>query len=304
MEYHERLFRSTSDLASEGVTRYQRDELLRSGALIRAKAGRYLVPQTDADPWHGRIRALLVRAGPSAVLSRSTAAAVWGFDGFAQTRELHVNVARSSAARGEATIHRVRRSFEIRMIDGLPVTGPAPTLLELGADLAPRLRFAGDTRPLSPPDLVELAVESALRRNLVELDDLTGVLREATAQHPGRAVLLEVLNRRPRGTVATESILETRFVQVTRDAGLPDFERQVWICDENGAVIGRVDFGYERLVVEADGESFHPDFSGDRERWVRLHEAGYVVRPVTHEHIEYRTDWLIDRLRTAIRVAQ
>ena len=52
-------------------------------------------------------------------------------------------------------------------------------------------------------------------------------------------MLVEVLARRS-DQPPTESYLETRVVQVLRDAGLPTFDRQVELADEEG-FIGRVD---------------------------------------------------------------
>ena len=301
MEMNEKLFASKADLMSAGITKHRRNQLLRSGELVRVRAGRFVAGASDEDPWRARLRQLLVRAGPTAVLSRTTAAALWRLDGFEDRRELHANVARNATARGDATIHRVRDFHDIRTIDGLPVTGPSATLLELGAALSARPRFRGDADPLTPEDLVELALESALREQLADLDELGSLVRNTAPQHLGRRVLAAVLGRRPIGAPCTESHLETRVVQVLRDGGLPPLDRQVWVDDAEGARIGRVDFVIGRVVIEADGEEYHPDFQLDRERWVRLDEAGYIVRPFTSMQVERRTKWTVERVKAALR---
>jgi hypothetical protein len=117
-------------------------------------------------------------------------------------------------------------------------------------------------------------------------------------------VLGQVLRRRPCGAPATESYLETRGIQVLRSAGLPTGPRQVEVRDD-GAYVGRVDLLLgERVVVEFDGRAFHDldpaTFSGDRRRWTKLEELGYLVAIFTFEDVEHRPDVVAGQVRALL----
>ena len=154
---------------------------------------------------------------------------------------------------------------------------------------------------LTPEDQVELALETALRRGDTSVERLRAVLRSCGARREGASVLRAVLDRRPDGAAATESWLETRKVQVLRNAGYPDPERQVRIDDERGVLIGRVDLLLGRIVIECDGREFHDDFEADRARWAALHAAGYLVMPVSFRRLEFETTALLRSLDDLIR---
>jgi very-short-patch-repair endonuclease len=117
----------------------------------------------------------------------------------------------------------------------------------------------------------------------------------ASARRPGRSVLVEVLGRRPRQP-PTESYLETRCVQVMRDAGLPGFDRQVELSDRYG-LIGRVDPYHRGGVVELVGRAWHVDrFSPDHRRYARLTGAGYRFLPFTFDDVEGRPGHVVDAI--------
>lgn len=78
------------------------------------------------------------------------------------------------------------------------------------------------------------------------------------------------------------------MVQLLRDHGLPEPERQVTLRDGRGE-IGRVDFLLRRVVIEVDGRETHDNpttFQRDRQRWSRLQAAGYRPLLFTDDQIE------------------
>ncbi len=102
----------------------------------------------------------------------------------------------------------------------------------------------------------EQALESALRKGLVSIAAIEALLPElGRSRVPGTARIRRVLGLRPRDALPTESLLETRMVQLIRTVpGLPAPVRQL--------VVGsaRVDLAWPDLglFVELDGQQ-HAD---------------------------------------------
>jgi hypothetical protein len=163
--------------------------------------------------------------------------------------------------RGQASAstvgHRCRRTRSPRY-DGLPITTPARTLLDLAAG-GLRGRF------------LEAAVDAAERKRLIDFADL----RELLARYPGRpgTPSLKAVLARYRGG-DTRSELENIVAELCDAHDLP---RPL----ENCVIEGKVrDFywPHARLVVEADSYSWHRSPSAlddDRERDVELTLARY-----------------------------
>ena len=93
------------------------------------------------------------------------------------------------------------------MIDGIPVTRPARTLLDLAT--------------VEPVDVIERCLDEALRRRLVSLPFLERWLADPKRKrHRGNRVLKRLINERAtRG--ATESPIEQMLLQLIRARGLP-----------------------------------------------------------------------------------
>ncbi len=300
-----------ADARARGISDRELAAQVRSGALVRHRPGvllRQPPPSRAFDRWLQRAAAELAGAGPDAVLGGQAAAALWRFDGFddfeftdgrTDAPPLVVVVPPGSGRRGsrrrrlapvEPAVHR----------HGLPVTGAAQTLLDLGHDLAARVRRRPDGAVvrLDPADRVELAVESALRRVLVREAELLALAERAAPQRRGRGVLRVVLDRRPVGAPATESYLETRGIQVLRAAGIPPGMRQVEILHD-GAFVARVDLLLgERVVVEFDGRAVHDRddaaVARDRRLWTWLTALGYLVGVFTFYDVEWRPSAVVE----------
>lgn len=229
----------------------------------------------------GSALAALALAGADAVLARASAAALWRLDGFdSGLLPIELNAPRRSS--GERRV-QVRRSVPLEppdRIDGLPVTGIAQTLVELGSTTT--------DSSMDALDRVELAVECAFHRRLIGIATLEE-LADAAARRRGTRVLRAVLARRPVGAPPTESYLETRMVQVLRRHGLPEPERQVEIRDRAGFV-GRVDLLVGSVVIELHGGQHNgaAAIDADRLRRARLEAAGYRV-------LEFGYHLVIDR---------
>jgi hypothetical protein len=165
---------------------------------------------------------------------------------------------------------------DVTSIDGIPVTKPARTLLDLA-----------ETEPV---EFVERCLDEALRRRLVSLPFLEQWLADTQRRrHRGAGTLQRLVDA--RATVGiTESPLEAKALALFRDAGLPIPMLQYDVRDGD-VFIGRLDFAYpDKLVgIEVDGFRYHDtrrEFDADRLRLNRLQAMGWLIVLLTSQHIE------------------
>lgn len=234
-------------------------------------------PVTDV----GRAMAAVLDAGSGAVLSHSSAAALWGLPGF-DCLPLHVSRPRSTRGRGPslARLHHptVLPTDHCTVHDGVPVTTLARTVCDL----------AGCERSARLERVLHAALRTGLSWKALEqaVADLAGPGR------PGSGVVRELLARH-RGRPVLGSGLEARFLDALRAAGLPEPRRQVDVGGDTW--VGRVDFLYDdpRLVVEIDGSWCHDgvlDAQRDRRRNAALVAAGFSVLPLAEDLVLHRAE--------------
>lgn len=246
-------------------------------------------PMTPESCW----TAAVLDAGDGAVLSHTSAAALWGLPGF-DTFPIHVTRPRRRARRPStlAVVHEPLRLPESHLtsVRGVPVTTGARTIFDL----------AGTVRP----GRAERALDNALSRNVTTLGELTRVVDELGGRGvPGTASMRRFLAARGRGYVAPESGLEARCFGWLADAGFPPLDRQVPVGDAAG-LIGRVD-GLCRdlpVIVEVDSHRHHSsllDRAADARRDERLSAAGYEVVRIQEHEIDARDVRALDRLAAA-----
>ncbi len=222
--------------------------------MVRLAPRVYLFPEL-LDHWSHLAAVCL--SSPRAVASHRAAANLWRLDGI-EDDLVEVTVPHGVSLRRGA-VHRSGdlADFEVVEREEIPCTDPTRTLIDLGA-------VVGD-------DVVERALESALRRRLTRLPRLEWRLKQL-AQH-GRAgppSLRRVLDCRPSNAPPTESDLETRFLQVLRAAGVREPVRQHRVKLPDGGT-ARLDFAYpdKLLFIETDGWDPHRSrraFVRDRRR--------------------------------------
>ncbi|MGZ4673597.1 MAG: hypothetical protein ACXV8K_13130 [Ilumatobacteraceae bacterium] len=162
-------------------------------------------------------------------------------------------------------------SVDFTEIDGIPCTGVARTLCDLGS--------------VDSPERVKMAFESAWRNGC----SLTWLRQTAERLHrPGQrgtGVLLRLLDSAETRKVPTESALEVRVERAL--AGIPGVVRQYSIFDPTGRFVARTDFAIPELkiAIEAHSRRFH--FGNDREsddavREAQMQAEGWIVRYVTN----------------------
>jgi very-short-patch-repair endonuclease/predicted transcriptional regulator of viral defense system len=240
------------------------------GRLHRIHRGVYAVghPILTAN---GRRMAAVLAAGPGAVLSHASAAALWEIRPSAAARiDVSVRTSGGRAKRPGLRIHRAPklRTEEITEHQGIRVTTPARTLLDLAATLSRRA--------------LERALDEAAIKELYDLTSLDAIARAHTGERGAKALAATLTHE--AGTTLTKSELEELMLAICREYDLP--RPRV-----NGDVAGlEVDFVFaaERIAVEADSWSYHRTrraFERDRERDAILARAGYRTLRFTHRQM-------------------
>lgn len=245
------------------------------------------MPQTSELPLAAEAAALLA-CGEEAVLSHHTAATLWKLRP-GTARPVHVTVPGRGgcAAPARVLVHRsiTLAPADVRIHNGLPITSPARTLLDVAAALTDR-------------DVERLLDEGLFVLRILTLTQVRNVLMRA-GQHPGRSRLQRVLGDHTRST-KTDSPPEETMLRLIRAAGLPEPQLQA-------DVLGyRLDFFWPelRLAVEVDAYGTHGSparFESDRRRDARLMtEAGVIVLRFTAVVLEQRPFEAVGVLARAI----
>jgi very-short-patch-repair endonuclease len=258
---------------------------LADGRLHRLMRGIYAVGRPGVSI-RGRWMAATLACGPRALLSHRAAAELWGIcrspgaeweGGWAGGRDIDVVVpAGLSKERPGIRAHR-RRDHEVpgrRALDGIPVTHPVATLV----DLATRL----------PTGQLEAAINEADHLDLVDPERLLAALDPLPCwAGVGR---LRALLTAPT-TALTSTQLERLFLPIAREAGLPTPQTQVWLDGH------RVDFYWPRLdlVVEADSLRYHRTAfkqARDKRRDNAHAGAGRTSLRFSHSQIRHEAEYV------------
>jgi very-short-patch-repair endonuclease len=179
---------------------------------------------------------------------------------------------------------------DFTVLDGIPVTSVARTLLDLAAILR-------------PPDL-EVAIDRAERSGLFDLNAVVDVLERANGRK-GACTLKRVVARYEKSTQRSE--LERAFKQLLKTA--PDMETPFFNALVEGETgTHEVDALWEthKLAVQLDGFAFHRT-RRDRERDASsdadLELAGYRIMRLTWGDVTVNGERTVRRVRLVLRVA-
>jgi len=245
------------------------------GRLHPIYRGVYSVGRPSLTP-HGRWMAAVLACGDSAVLSHSSAAALWRI-GFEQSSEIELSLPSQSHRKVPGLrIHR-RPSLRPRDVTseyGIPVTTPIQTLI----DISRRLDRAA----------IERAINEADKYDLVHPPELRAALDERLGE-PGVGRLRHILDRRTFRLTKEE--LERRFLPLAAKAGLP--------VPLTGQFVNEfeVDFYWPDLglVVETDGLRYHrtpAEQARDRLRDQAHTAAGLTQLRFTHGQVRYEPEYV------------
>ena len=235
-----------------GMSRRAVEHRLAIGELTRVHHGVYAVgcmPTNPLDRAHGA----LLAAGARSALAGFTALALWRAERtwtepyeLISSRDVRLKVL--TVRRSESLLPR-----DIRVVQGLRVTSPARTALDLAARTTSEelTRIVNDLRHIN-------------RLKVHQLRDVA----HRNPQHPGTKPLMKLIGEAQRQP--TRSELENAFLRLTKRHQLPTPQVNVHI----GGV--RVDayFPEHQLIVELDGravthaDDWRPAFEQDRARVV------------------------------------
>jgi hypothetical protein len=251
------------------------DSWIRRGRLHPLYRAVYALGHEAIDP-RGHELAAVFAAGDEAALSHQPAGARQAFRP-PWHGPIHVTAPRRCRLNGLVVHHSELDPRDRTTHQGIPITTPARTLLDLAEVL--------------PPRQLETALHEATLKGLAT--DLGDVIARANGRR-GAAVLSGLLDDAP-----TRSTLERDFLALVKDHDLPQ-------PVVNGHVNGyEVDFHWpnQRLVVELDGYRFHGTrgaFERDRERDAELQAAGWRVIRITYRQLHDAPEGVAARLRRAL----
>jgi hypothetical protein len=264
-----------AQLLALGLSHHAIQHRVDRGALTVVEQGVYALPPVLADPRGAWMGATLT--APDTFVSHASAGAAYGVArdprGFVvvtrpgsggRCRHGGLLVCRSTTLDGETTT-----------MDGIPITTPERTLLDLSAwatekDLARSVREAIRLGHTSLPAIVEALERHRRRRGATKL-------RGVAARYSGLP-----LERARSGA-------EVRALEVLRAAGcvMPDLNRR--IAGEEADLSWR----RERRIVEIDGRPFHSDVGEDERKAAAWRAAGWSVDRIGSDDVYERPERLL-----------
>ena len=274
---------TTPQLCAAGLTGDAIKHRVEKSWLRRRHRSVYLVGPLET-PLTPSMAAVLAY-GDGVLLSHYPAAVLWGLS-TAPAHVMHVTVAgRAARSRDGLRAHSVRHlhPHDASRHQGVPVTSPARTLLDLATAVSAR-------------DLSRATDEARVHRLVTDLS-----LNEQFQRYPhhrGTAALRKAIQTEP---ALTRSEAERRLLELVRAARLP--------TPQTNVSVGRheVDFlwpGHD-LVVEVDGYAFHSSrrsFERDRRRDADLTGRGFRVIRITWRQLANEPETVVATLAAALAV--
>lgn len=277
-------------LCGTGMTEHQIDGRLAGGSLHQVHQGVYVFGARRISR-KGRWLASVLACGPDAVLSHRAAACLWSL---MSPRNLYPEV---TVPRGR----RVRRprihcregdltADEVGEVDGIPVTSPFRTMVDLAAVLDPRqlerawneLKIRGHTDRVP---MAELLARHRGKRGTVALRALLGSTKpEGITRNEFEESFVALLDahRIPRPRLNVPLFLRGRFYEIDC----------LWEA--------------QRFAIELDSREVHATpraFEADRQRDRVLLAEGYRTGRVTWRQLRDEPDEIVADLRRSLSVA-
>lgn len=234
-------------LSETSLTHRQRHARLHSGRWVELYPGVYRIG--GAPPtWRGNLLAACWAGGPRAVASHRAAAALWGLPGGREVVEITCPRWRRTQKDGDLVVHesRLLNSDDVTMRDAIPCTTVERTIFDLAG-------VAGS-------GTVDLAIDSALRRELTTVADLVTVGdRVAKRGRAGSARYRHAVAQRDPDQALPESEPERQLAEALVKQGLPRPVHQHVVRNALGGFIARVDLAYpdDDIVIEYESVAHH-----------------------------------------------
>ena len=235
---------SRREARAQGWSDEELGRLTRRADWTRLRRGAYLdarPPREDVARHRLLVRAMLDALHRPAVVSHQSAAVLWGIPLWGLPLD-RVHVTRrpgaSTGASRSLHVHVARLpDDDISVIDGLVVTGPVRTVLDVARS--------------APLDVGVVVLDAALRTGVVDAGAVRSGLHQLAGTRGSRhaARVVELADGR------SESVGESRSRVLLHHLGLAPSDLQFEVRTREGVLLGRTDFVWEpqRVVGEFDG---------------------------------------------------
>jgi very-short-patch-repair endonuclease len=277
----------TAQLMRVGLSEDSIHRRVERGWLVPAHRGVYWLGGS-AGPRSHEMAAVLA-LGRGAYISHLSGARIRGYLPYpAPCDRVDVSVAgRKPTSRPGIRVHRAGRLVraDVEIVDSIPVSSPARTLIEIAA---------------TEPQLLDLAYDEAVFRRAVKATAIAEIIQRFEGSRGVAA--LRALHEDEAADDRSRLEGEKRLRALIAAAGLPR--------PTVNAPIGRyrVDFLWpdQRVIVEMDGFAQHGkrrSFESDRARDADLQASGYRVIRVTWRQLTHRPYEVIARIAAVLAQA-
>jgi hypothetical protein len=239
-----------------------------------------------------RLRAAVLACGDGAVLSHRSAGVLHGLDGIRRVRPELTVVGRGLPRLRDGQVHRtdLLEPVDRALVDGLPVTTVARTLLDLGA--------------VAPYEVVERAMQVAVIERKVTLPQLLSVLdRVGKRGRRGTAALRASVHEALPDT-GLASVLEHDLLALIRQATSvePVLQHEL-VCADGRRVFLDAAWPEWQHAVEADGHRWHAtrhQLEADNARRRSIRASGWTLDAYGWGDVHGRTDATIAEIRGSL----
>ncbi len=230
-------------------------------------------------------------AGEAALASHRAAAALWKLPGFAE-KAIEITALKHIAS-PDVLVHRTTTlpSLDVVRREGIPVTAPHRTIIDLCAVVSSQL--------------VEQSLDMFLVRGQTEVDFLWRQLNRIGSQgRCGTAQLRRMLVERAGRLIHPGSSSESRLLALLRDNGILGARPQVEIFDGD-EFVARPDVVFEdvKLVIEVDSWTWHTDKArrrADARRQNHLERLDLTVLRFFREDVFFDPDYVLSEIRATL----
>jgi very-short-patch-repair endonuclease len=264
------------------------DKRVAAGRLHRVHQGVYAVGHPLLSR-KGHLMAAVLACGPGAVLSHRSAAFLHGIldDGRNRVDVIAPNrrgrAPKGIAAHRDGTLTPTDRT----VVDGIPCTSLARTLLDIAATQS--------------PSILAFAVNQAEVEEIFDLTEVIELLKRSRGRRGVARLRLAIDFHDPQEQEARRE-LEKKLLRLFKRAGFRPEVNSHLLVD---GISMMPDFIWRdaRLIVEADSRRVHGTasaFEKDRQRDQRLAAAGWTVIRCTWHQVTHEPERVIQTLRTLI----
>jgi len=247
------------------------------------------------DGWHQGLLVACLSWGDGATISHRAAGKLRRLAGFDKDL-VELTVPPQRRGGGPGMVHRSPlAAADVDVINGIPVTKVARTLIDVAA--------------VVHRDVVEEALDDALRRGLVSIGLLRRRLREVGGRggRRGVTVMRKLIEARVDEGVP-QSVLETRILRILKSSRLPEPVLQHRVL-EAGRTIAVVDFAFPslRVGIETDGYRWHSGLARwrkDRRRGNELAGLGWRVIHITWDELQNQPAQVVASIRRVLAGAE